>query len=601
MKDKKKFAGNNAVPDDGVEMRGDQVSSMDTFKKVLHYIGHYRILLLLSMVLAAVSVITQLYAPILFGDGIDGIIAAGKVDFGIVGHYMSRILVLILISAASTWVMNVINNRLTYKVVQDIRSRAIRQIQVLPLSYLDGHSTGDIVSRVIADVDQFSDGLLLGFTQLFSGVVMIIATLFFMISKSLLISLLVILLTPISFFVARFIATHSYQMFRMQSETRGQQTALIEEMVGGQNVVKAFGYEQRASKRFDRINKNLQKYSQDATFYSSITNPSTRFVNSIIYAVVALSGAFLILGGSLTVGGLSTLLNYANQYMKPFNDISSVVTELQNAFACAARVFALIEEEPESADPEEELPAAEGNVTIDNVAFSYDKSRQLIRNFNLDVKPGMRIALVGPTGCGKTTFINLLMRFYDVDSGVIRVDGHDIRTVSRHSLRRNYGMVLQDTWLKNDTVRSNINIGKPDATDDEIIAAAKEAHSWEFIRRLPDGLDTVLTQDSLSQGQKQLLCITRVMLCLPPMLILDEATSSIDTRTEVQIQEAFGKLMKGRTSFIVAHRLSTIRDADVILVMRDGQIIEQGDHESLMAENGFYTKLYNSGKLKKFA
>lgn len=601
MKDKKKFAGKNAVPDDGVEMKGDQVSSMDTFKKVLHYIGHYRILLLLSVVLAAVSVITQLYAPILFGDGIDGIIAAGKVDFGIVGHYMSRILVLILISAASTWVMNVINNRLTYKVVQDIRSRAIRQIQVLPLSYLDGHSTGDIVSRVIADVDQFSDGLLLGFTQLFSGVVMIIATLFFMISKSLLISLLVILLTPISFFVARFIATHSYQMFRLQSETRGQQTALIEEMVGGQNVVKAFGYEERASKRFDKINKNLQKYSQDATFYSSITNPSTRFVNSIIYAVVALSGAFLILGGSLTVGGLSTLLNYANQYMKPFNDISSVVTELQNAFACAARIFALIEEEPESADPKEELPAAEGNVTIDNVAFSYDKSRRLIRNFNLEVKPGMRIALVGPTGCGKTTFINLLMRFYDVDSGAIRVDGHDIRTVSRHSLRRNYGMVLQDTWLKNDTVRNNINIGKPDATDDEIIAAAKEAHSWEFIRRLPDGLDTVLTQDSLSQGQKQLLCITRVMLCLPPMLILDEATSSIDTRTEVQIQEAFGKLMKGRTSFIVAHRLSTIRDADVILVMRDGQIIEQGDHESLMAENGFYTKLYNSGKLKTFA
>lgn len=591
----------NSILSGTIEMEGDQVSSVDTFKKVLKYIGRYRFLLLLSIILAAVSVILQLYVPILFGDGIDGIIAAKKVDFGIVGYYMSRILVLVLISAAATWLMNVINNRLTYKVVQDIRSRAIRQIQVLPLSYLDGHSTGDIVSRVIADVDQFSDGLLLGFTQLFSGVIMIIATLVFMISKSLIISLLVILLTPVSFFVARFIATHSYQMFRMQSETRGTQTALIEEMVGGQNVVKAFGYEERASKRFDKINKDLQKYSQEATFYSSLTNPCTRFVNSIIYAVVALAGALLILGGSLTVGGLSTLLNYANQYMKPFNDISSVVTELQNALACAARIFALIEEEPESADPVEELPAAKGNVTIDHVAFSYDKSRQLIRNFNLDVKPGMRIALVGPTGCGKTTFINLLMRFYDVDSGAIRVDGRDIRTVSRHSLRRNYGMVLQDTWLKNDTVRNNITIGKPDATDDEIITAAKEAHSWEFIRRLPDGLDTVLTQDSLSQGQKQLLCITRVMLCLPPMLILDEATSSIDTRTEVQIQEAFAKLMRGRTSFIVAHRLSTIRDADVILVMRDGQIIEQGDHESLMAQNGFYTKLYNSGKLKTLA
>lgn len=589
---KKKGQG-GAAPDD-IGMKGDNVSSMATFRKVMTFIGAYRFLLLLSIVLAAVSVVLQLYIPILFGNAIDGIIGRGKVNFAAVHGVLGRILVLIFVTSAATFLMNLINNRMTFRVVQDIRSRAIRQIQVLPLSYLDAHSTGDIVSRVIADVDQFSDGLLLGFTQLFSGIVTIVVTLLFMFQKSVPITLMVVVLTPMSFFVAKFIASHSYAMFRKQTETRGEQTALIEEMIGGQKVVKAFGYEKTASDRFREINGRLQNYSEKATFYSSLTNPSTRFVNSVIYAAVALTGAMLILRGNLTVGGLTVLLSYANQYTKPFNDISSVITELQNALACAARVFALIEEKPESADPEKELPAAKGNVTIDDVAFSYVKDRELIKNFHLNAKPGQKIAIVGPTGCGKTTFINLLMRFYDVDEGAIRVDGTDIRDVSRHSLRRNYGMVLQETWLKNGTVRDNINIGRPDATDEEIIRAAKEAHSWEFIRRMPDGLDTVLTDDSLSQGQKQLLCITRVMLCLPPMLILDEATSSIDTRTELLIQEAFDKLMKGRTSFVVAHRLSTIRSADLILVMRDGKIIEQGTHETLMKQNGFYSELYNS-------
>ena len=589
----KKRRQGSAVPDD-IGMKGDNVSSMATFRKVMAFIGAYRFLLLLSVVLAAVSVILQLYIPILFGNAIDGITGRGKVNFAAVHGVLGRILVLIFVTSAATFLMNLINNRMTFRVVQDIRSRAIRQIQVLPLSYLDAHSTGDIVSRVIADVDQFSDGLLLGFTQLFSGIVTIVVTLIFMFKKSVPITLLVVVLTPMSFFVAKFIATHSYAMFRKQTETRGEQTALIEEMIGGQKVVKAFGYEKTSSDRFREINGRLQNYSEKATFYSSLTNPGTRFVNSVIYAAVALTGAMLILRGNLTVGGLTVLLAYANQYTKPFNDISSVITELQNALACAARVFALIEEKPESADPEKELPTAKGNVTIDDVAFSYVKDRELIKNFHLNAKPGQKIAIVGPTGCGKTTFINLLMRFYDVDEGAIRVDGTDIRDVSRHPPRRNYGMVLQETWLKNGTVRDNINIGRPDATDEEIIRAAKEAHSWEFIRRMPDGLDTVLTDDSLSQGQKQLLCITRVMLCLPPMLILDEATSSIDTRTELLIQEAFDKLMKGRTSFVVAHRLSTIRSADLILVMRDGKIIEQGTHETLMKQNGFYSELYNS-------
>jgi ATP-binding cassette subfamily B protein len=586
-------------------MKKEKSAGSVILRKVLKVIGNYKLLLAASIVLAAVSVVIQLYVPILFGDAIDQIIDAGHVDFNGVAYYLSRILVLIMISGVASWIMNLINNRMAYKVVEEIRSKAIRHIQVLPLSYLDRHSTGDIVSRVIADADQLSDGLLLGFTQLFSGVITILVTLGFMLSKNLLVTGLVILLTPLSFFVARFIASRTYKMFRKQAETRDAQTALIEEMVGGSRVVKAFGYEKTASKRFAELNKVLRDYSQKAVFYSSITNPSTRFVNNVIYAAVALAGALLIINGQLTVGGLSVLLNYSNQYMKPFNDISSVVAELQNALACASRIFELIETDPEKdavsigdgtddTPSAEVIPAAEGYVDIDDVFFSYRKDRQLIENYTLHAKPGMRIAIVGPTGCGKTTMINLLMRFYDADSGSIKVDGRNIYEISRHELRAQYGMVLQDTWLSNTTVRDNIRFGKPDATEDEIIKAAREAHSWEFIRRLPQGLDTVLTEDSLSQGQKQLLCITRVMLCLPPMLILDEATSSIDTRTELQIQEAFDKLMEGRTSFIVAHRLSTIRSADVILVMKDGHIIEQGSHKELMDQDGFYKHLYNS-------
>ncbi|MBQ4382970.1 MAG: ABC transporter ATP-binding protein [Firmicutes bacterium] len=586
-------------------MKKENSAGSVILRKVLKVIGNYKLLLAASIVLAAVSVVIQLYVPILFGDAIDQIIDTGRVDFNGVAYYLSRILILILISGIASWIMNLINNRMAYKVVEEIRSKAIRHIQVLPLSYLDRHSTGDIVSRVIADADQLSDGLLLGFTQLFSGVITILVTLGFMLSKNLLVTGLVILLTPLSFFVARFIASRTYKMFRKQAETRDAQTALIEEMVGGSRVVKAFGYEKTASRRFAELNKVLRDYSQRAVFYSSITNPSTRFVNNVIYAAVALAGALLIINGQLTVGGLSVLLNYSNQYMKPFNDISSVVAELQNALACASRIFELIETDPEKdavsigdgtddTPSAEVIPAAEGYVDIDDVFFSYRKDRQLIENYTLHAKPGMRIAIVGPTGCGKTTMINLLMRFYDADSGSIKVDGRNIYEMSRHELRAQYGMVLQDTWLSNTTVRDNIRFGKPDATEDEIIKAAREAHSWEFIRRLPQGLDTVLTEDSLSQGQKQLLCITRVMLCLPPMLILDEATSSIDTRTELQIQEAFDKLMEGRTSFIVAHRLSTIRSADVILVMKDGHIIEQGSHNELMEQDGFYKHLYNS-------
>lgn len=565
-----------------------------TLKKLWDHIAKFRVLLILSVLMAGVTVVLQLYVPILFGDAIDNIVAAGKVDFAMVGYYLKRVVILAVLSGVTGWVMSVINNRMTYRVVQDIRAQSIRHIQRLPLSYLDKHSSGDIVSRIIADADILSDGLLLGFSQLFSGIVTIVVTLVFMFSKNFWITLLVICLTPVSFWVAKFISSHSYGMFRKQSEARGKQTALIDEIVGNQKVVRAYGYEERASRRFAEINGELRDYSAQAVFYSSLTNPCTRFVNSLIYAGVALLGAILIPVGSLTVGGLTVLLSYANQYMKPFNDISSVVTEMQNALACAARLFALLEEPEESEDAAGTLEAPRGNVGIADVSFSYDPNRKLIEHFNLDVKPGMRIAIVGPTGCGKTTFINLLMRFYDTDKGEITVDGKEIKTLSRHALRSGYGMVLQDTWIKQGSVRENIAFGKPEATDEEIIRAAKEAHSWEFIRRLPQGLDTVLYEDSISQGQKQLLCITRVMLTLPPMLILDEATSSIDTRTEMLIQQAFDKLMEGRTSFVVAHRLSTIRNASLILVMRDGKIIEQGTHEELLAKGGFYHTLYNS-------
>lgn len=577
-----------------------KMASWQAMKQLLPIIGRYRLLLFISIILAAVSVISQLYVPIIFGRAIDQIVGPGKVNFPAIGQDLVQILILVIVSAAATWLMGLINNKLTYRTVQDIREKAIRQLQLLPLSYLDQHPSGDIVSRIIADTDQLSDGLLLGFSQLFSGLITIVATLAFMLSQSVEITLLVLVLTPLSFIVARFIASRSYQMFRKQSQTRGEQTSLIEEMVSGVKVVKAFGYEKTASSRFAEINHRLQEYSQQATFYSSLTNPATRFINSLIYALVALAGAFAIMGGRLTVGGLSVLLNYSNQYMKPFNDISSVITELQNAAACAGRVFELINEEPE-ADPVD-LNKADGNlpkvktgsVVFDHVNFSYQADKPLIKDFNLTAKPGMRVALVGPTGCGKTTTINLLMRFYDVDSGGIYLGGRNIKDMSRHALRKNFGMVLQDTWLEEGTVRDNLAYGKEDATDEEIIAAAKAAHSWGFIRRLPQGLDTPLSADSLSAGQKQLLCITRVMLLDPPMLILDEATSSIDTRTEMLIQAAFDKLMQGRTSFVVAHRLSTVVNADLILVMKDGQIIERGKHADLLARGGFYSQLYRS-------
>lgn len=567
---------------------------MEVLIKILKLIGKYKIFLALSIILAGISVVLQLYVPILFGKAIDEIVAEHNVNFGRMVYYLEQIIVFAVVSALATWIMNLFNNRMTFRIVQDIRSKSIKHIQKLPLSYLDSHSTGDIVSRIIADADILSDGLLLGFTQLFSGVITIIATLIFMFSKNFWITIMVIVLTPLSFFVAKFISSRSYTMFQKQSKTRGQQTAFIEEMIGNQKVVKAFGYEEKASSRFDVINDKLQKYSQQAVFYSSLTNPCTRFVNNIIYAGVALVGAFIIPNGLLTVGGLSVMLAYANQYMKPFNDISSVITEMQNALACASGIFEFLEQREESQDAEGTIDNVKGQVDIQNVSFSYDKSKKLIEDFNLQAKEGMRVAIVGPTGCGKTTFINLLMNFYNVDKGDILVDGHNIKDLSRHALRSCYGMVLQDTWIKQGTVRENIAFGKPNATDDEIIKAAKEAHSWEFIERLQKGLDTVLSEDSISQGQKQLLCITRVMLCRPPMLILDEATSSIDTRTEVQIQEAFDKLMEGRTSFVVAHRLSTIRNASLILVMNEGKIIEQGSHEELLAKGGFYSKLYNS-------
>ena len=569
-------------------------TSFQTLGKVLKFIGKYKILLVLSIVLSTIAAILQLYVPILFGAAIDTVIKQGEVHYSQLLSVLINIGICIAVASISLWMMNLINNRLTYQTVKEIRAKAMRHIQHIPLSYLDVHSTGDIVQSVIADVDQLSDGLLLGFTQLFMGVVTIIATLVFMLSKNVLITCCVIVLTPVSFFVARFISTRSYRLFQKQTSTRGKQTALINEMIGSEKVVKAFGYERRASKRFKKLNEELQEYTQNALFISSLTNPSTRAVNNVIYAIVAVLGSYSIMKGNLTVGGLTVLLSYANQYMKPFNDISSVVTELQNAMACADRVFTLIEAPAESADPELDLVEKNGAIDIQDVFFSYLPDQKLIENFNFSAKPGTTTAIVGPTGCGKTTFINLLMRFYDANQGTILIDGQNIYDVSRKSIRKNFGMVLQDTWLKNASIRDNIAFGVENASDEEIIEAAKEAHSWEFIRRMPEGLDTIVTDDSLSQGQKQLLCITRVLLSKPNMLILDEATSSIDTRTELEIQAAFNNLMKGRTSFVVAHRLSTIRNADQIIVMNAGRIIEQGNHDTLMAQNGFYSKLYNS-------
>lgn len=571
-----------------------------TLKKVLHYMKHYIPLLVLSIILATVSVALTLYFPIITGKAIDLILAKGKVDFDGIIALAKQGVIVIAITAAAQWIMNMCNNRMTYNIVRDIRKDAFDKIEKLPFSYIDSHSHGDMVSRIIADVDTFADGLLMGFTQLFTGLATIIGTLLFMISINIKITLVVVILTPISLFVASFIAKRTYSMFRLQSKTRGEQTALIEEMIGNQKVVQAFNHEDEALEEFDEINNRLQKYSLRATFFSSLVNPSTRFVNSLVYAAVGITGALAVIlkGGAFTVGNLSCFLSYANQYTKPFNEISGVVTELQNALACAARIFELIEEPAEVADDVDAyvLKEADGTVDIEDVYFSYVPDQHLIEDFNLHVKPGQRIAIVGPTGCGKTTLINLLMRFYDTNSGRIKVSGHDIMHMTRQSLRTNYGMVLQETWLKKGTIRDNICMGKPDATEEEMIAAAKASHAHSFIKRLPHGYDTLISEDggNLSQGQKQLLCITRVMLCLPPMLILDEATSSIDTRTEIRIQKAFLTMMQGRTSFIVAHRLSTIREADVILVMKDGKIIEQGNHETLLAQNGFYANLYNS-------
>ena len=569
-----------------------------TLKRVLCYIEGYRLYLLASILLAVLTVALTLYAPILTGDAIDYMMGKGAVDFAALLKLLTKLGVIIGSTSVFQWLMNLCNNYITYKVVMDVRTEAFDHMQDLPLSYIDSHPQGDIVSRLIADIDQFSDGLLMGFTQLFTGVMTILGTLLFMLSVNVGITLVVVCITPLSLLVASFIARRTHSMFKLQSETRGELTGLIDEMVGNQKVVKAFGHEEEAIAQFDAINRQLQKHSLRAIFYSSITNPATRFVNSMVYAGVGVAGAFAAIRGGLSVGQLSCFLSYANQYTKPFNEISGVVTELQNALACAERVFDFIDQKPMSADPADGpyIEKAEGSVDLEHVEFSYTKDRELIKNLNLHVKPGQRIAIVGPTGCGKSTLINLLMRFYDVDAGCISVDGTPIQELTRENLRQQYGMVLQETWLKSATVRDNISYGKPDATEEEIIEAAKASHAHSFIRRLPKGYDTVLSEDggSLSQGQKQLLCIARVMLCLPPMLILDEATSSIDTRTELRIQNAFAKMMEGRTSFIVAHRLSTIREADVILVMRDGQIIEQGTHESLLAAGGFYAELYNS-------
>ncbi len=581
-----------------LETKNKRSGQMATMKKVLNYIRKYWLLVGLSLLLAAVTVVLTLYVPILTGDAVDLLLGKGAVDFAAVFAIMKKIGIAILATAIAQWVMNTCNNHITYHVVKDIREDAFRRLEILPLKYLDAHAYGDIVSRVIADVDTFADGLLMSFTQLFTGVLTIIGTLIFMLVTNVPIALVVVCITPVSFLVAKFIATRTYSMFKLQSETRGEQTSLIEEMIGNQKVVKTFSRETAVREQFAEINGRLEKCSLKAIFFSSLTNPCTRFVNSLVYAGVGIFGAFVAIRGGISVGRLSCFLSYANQYTKPFNEISGVVTELQNALACAARIFELIDEEPQVPDAEDAkvLEHAKGNVKLENVYFSYVPDKKLIENFNLEVKPGQRVAIVGPTGCGKTTLINLLMRFYDVNSGKISVDGNDICHLTRGSLRTSYGMVLQETWLRAGTIRDNICMGKPDATDEEVIAAAKSAHAHSFIKRLPDGYNTVITEDggSLSQGQKQLLCIARVMLCLPPMLILDEATSSIDTRTELKIQNAFAIMMEGRTSFIVAHRLSTIQEADIILVMKDGNIIEQGSHETLLAKGGFYANLYNS-------
>ncbi len=573
------------------------VSKKGVFSKIMRYIGRYKYLLLLSVLFAAVSAILTLLVPVYIGDAIDLIVSKGNVDFGGIVPILLKIAVIIAVTALLQWLMNIFNNRITYNVVRDIRNEAFRKTQALHLSYIDTHSHGETVSRIITDVDQFADGLLMGLTQLFTGVVTILGTLAFMLMIDVRITLVVVLLTPISMLVAKFITTRTYSMFKKQSEIRGEQTAFIEEMVGNQKVVKAFSHEDENLEKFGKINDELQKSSLKATFFSSLTNPGTRFVNSLVYAGVALVGGLLTAGGSITVGALTCFLSYANQYAKPFNEISGVITEFTGALVCADRVFELIEQSPEIFDDNaNELSNVSGSVEMDNVCFSYTPDKKLIENLNLNVSPGMRVAIVGPTGCGKTTLINLLMRFYDVTGGSISVDGFDIRSLKRRSLRENFGMVLQETWLSEGTIRDNIAFGKPDATDEEIISAAKAAHAHSFIKRLENGYDTILGEGggSLSQGQKQLLCIARVMLCLPPMLILDEATSSIDTRTEQRIQKAFSTMMEGRTSFIVAHRLSTIMESDIILVMKDGNIIEQGSHNELIEKNGFYAKMYES-------
>lgn len=575
-----------------------QKSQAATLKEVIRRLGRYRIFLVFSILLATVSVALTLYIPKLTGHAVDYVIGKGKVNFPGVIQVMIQIGVCTLITALAQWLMNVCNNKMTYQMVQDIRNEAFDKIEQLPLKYIDGHPYGEVVSRVIADVDQFSDGLLMGFTQLFTGIATIVGTFCFMLSVNVSITFVVVLITPVSFFVANFIAKRTFRMFRLQSEIRGEQTGLIDEMIGNQKVVQAFGRGEDVTERFDEVNKRLQEASLRATFFSSITNPATRFVNSLVYTGVGITGAFAVVRGAMSVGQLSSFLSYANQYTKPFNEISGVVTEFQNAIACAQRVFTLIDEEPQIPEPEHavHLTDIDGNVKVENVSFSYLPGQYLIEDFNLEVKPGQRIAIVGPTGCGKTTLINLLMRFYDVNAGSIKVEDIDIREMTRKSLRAGYGMVLQETWLKTGTIRENIAMGRPDATEEEIVEAAKASHIHNYIRRLPKGYDTWITEDGggLSQGQKQLLCIARVMLCRPPMLILDEATSSIDTRTEIKIQQAFAKLMEGRTTFIVAHRLSTIREADVILVMKDGKIIEQGNHEVLMKKKGFYHHLYES-------
>lgn len=586
----------------------DKGQQKETLVKVLKYMKPYRFWLIAAIIMAAVSVVFTLYLPILTGDAVDVLLHflpsfRETVDSNFDWWYILRQLlvkmgVVILLTAAAQWIMSLCNNHIVYSIIEDIREKAFDKIQKVPLKYLDGHSHGDIMSRVVADVDTFADGLLLGFTQLFTGVITILGTLLFMLSENVGITAVVVLITPVSLFVASFIAKKTFRMFQLQSTTRGEQTTLINEMITNHKEVKAFGREAAVMEDFDEINGRLEKCSLRAIFFSSLTNPCTRFVNSLVYMGVGLTGSLAVIRGGLTVGQLTCFLSYANQYTKPFNEISGVITELQNALACAARIFELIEEEPQIPDAEDArvLTDVEGAVSLNKVSFSYGRDRKLIEDLNLDVKPGQRIAIVGPTGCGKTTIINLLMRFYDVDGGSISVEGTDIRDITRKSLRTSYGMVLQETWLKQGTIRDNIIVGKPDATNEEVIAAAKASHAHSFIRRLPEGYDTVISEDggSLSQGQKQLLCITRVMLCLPPMLILDEATSSIDTRTEIRIQKAFATMMEGRTSFIVAHRLSTIQNADVILVMKDGHIIEQGNHEELLARKGFYAELYNS-------